>query len=45
MKKNDWLGWVLKENPHFWEDNGFQKIDSRDFHYFGCKIAKLNSYF
>ena len=43
MKKiNPFFGWILKDNPNFFEDNGFEKIDNKDYHYFGCTIAKVN---
>lgn len=41
---NPCFGWILQENPNFWEDNGYKKIDSSDFHYYGCNIAKVNKY-
>lgn len=41
---NPCFGWILKDNPKFWEDNGYKKIDSTNFHYYGCNIAKLNKY-
>ena len=41
-KNNPFFGWILKDNPNFWEDNGYQKIDVSNFHYYGCGIAKLN---
>lgn len=44
MKTCDYFGWILKDNPNFWEDNGYEKIDSTNFHYYGCNIAKLNKY-
>lgn len=40
--KDLYFGWILKENPNFWEDNGYEKIDSSNFHYYGCTIAKAN---
>ena len=43
-KKNPYFGWILKDNPNFWEDNGFKKVDSYDYHYYGCATAKLNKY-
>lgn len=39
---NDYFGWVLDNNPNFWEDNGFVKIQSIKHHYFGCNLAKVN---
>lgn len=41
-KDNPWFGWILEENPNFWEDNGYKKVDSSNFHYYGCTCAKLN---
>lgn len=41
-KDNPCFGWILKDNPNFWKDNGYDKIDSANFHYYGCDIAKLN---
>lgn len=38
------FGWILKKNPNFWEDNGFEKIDTSNFHYYGCERAKANNY-
>ena len=43
-KVNDYFGWVLKDNPNFWEDNGYTNIDVTNYHYFGCAIAKTNNY-
>lgn len=43
-KDNPCFGWILQENPNFWEDNGFVKIDTSDFHYYGCERAKLNKH-
>jgi hypothetical protein len=34
---------LLKDNPNFFEDNGFEKIDNKGYHYFGCTIAKGNN--
>lgn len=39
-----YFGWILKNNPNFWEDNGYEKINPDNFHYYGCNIAKLNKY-
>lgn len=39
-----WFGWLLQDNPKFWEDNGFEKIDISDFHYYGCEMAKVNKH-
>jgi hypothetical protein len=44
MENNSWFGWILKHNPNFWEDNGYEKINPNDFHYYGCNIARLNKY-
>jgi hypothetical protein len=44
MKIYNYFGWILEDNPNFWEDNGYEKIDSTNFHYYGCNIAKLNKY-
>lgn len=44
MKNNPCFGWILEDNPNFWEDNGYEKINSNNFHYYGCNIAKLNKY-
>lgn len=44
MKNSLWFGWILQHNPNFWEDNGYEKINSDDFHYYGCDIAKLNKH-
>lgn len=45
MKQNNpFFGWILQDNPNFWEDNGYKKIDSSNFHYYGCDIAKVNKY-
>ena len=41
---NSYFGWILKENPNFWEDNDYKKIDSSNFHYYGCNIAKVNKH-
>ena len=38
------FGWILKDNPNFWEDNGYEKVNPNNFHYYGCNIAKLNKY-
>ena len=44
-KNNPFLGWIVKDNPNFWEDNGYKKIiPNNDYHYYGCKIAKANNY-
>ena len=43
-KYNPWFGWILEDNPNFWEDNGFHKVDSSNFHYYGCERAKVNKY-
>ena len=42
LKNIPWFGWILKDNPNFWENNGYEKIDSSNFHYYGCVIAKEN---
>lgn len=39
-KRNDCLGWVLKRNPRFWQDNGFVVDISSG--YYGCTIAEGN---
>lgn len=44
MENNLWFGWVLEHNPNFWEDNGYEKINPNNFHYYGCNTAKLNKY-
>lgn len=44
MENNICFGWILQHNPNFWEDNGYEKINPNDFHYYGCDIAKLNKY-
>lgn len=44
MKIYNYFGWILEDNPNFWEDNGYEKIDSTNFHYYGCSTAKLNKY-
>ena len=43
MKNNPYFGWILKDNPTFWEDNGFEKCNTTNYHYFGCKIAAANN--
>lgn len=44
-KNNPWFGWILEDNPNFWEDNGYKKIiPDNDYHYYGCSIAKANHY-
>ena len=40
MEKNEWLGWVLKDNPHFWEDQGF--CIKQNPSYYGCERARIN---
>ena len=44
MKIYNYFGWILEDNPNFWEYNGYEKIDSTNFHYYDCNIAKLNKY-
>ena len=41
-KANPFFGWILKDNPNFWEDNGYKPIALSNFHYYGCNIAKEN---
>lgn len=43
MKDINYFGWILKDNPNFFEDNGFEKINNTNYHYFGCTIAKANN--
>lgn len=43
MQKNDWLGWLLRDNPHFWEDQGFHKA-TENINYYGCSRAEINKY-
>ena len=40
MEKNEWFGWILQSNPHFWEDQGF--IIKENPIYYGCERAKIN---
>ena len=44
QENNPYFGWILRENPNFWQDNGYKNVDSSKFHYYGCNIAKLNKY-
>ena len=41
-KANPFFGWILKDNPNFFEDNGYKLVDFPNFHYYGCLIAKAN---
>ena len=40
QENNPYFGWILQENPNFWEDNGYKKVNSSNFHYYGCNVAK-----
>ena len=42
-QNSPFFGWILKDNPTFWEDNGFEKVNTFDFHYYGCIYAKANN--
>lgn len=40
MGKSPCFGWILKENPFFWENQGFiKKVNPI---YYGCKMAEVN---
>lgn len=41
---NPCFGWILEDNPHFWEDNGYERIEEPNFHYYGCYLAKVNKH-
>ena len=41
-KINPFFGWILRDHPTFWEDNGFEQIDNSKYHYFGLSIPKGN---
>ena len=40
QKNNSCFGWILQENPNFWEDNGYKKINSLNFHIFHLNLKK-----
>ena len=44
MKHNPMFGWILKDFPNFWQDNGYQEIDTKDYHYYGLTIPKANRF-
>ena len=44
QENNPFFGWILQENPNFWEDNGYKKVDISNFHYYGCSVANLNKH-
>ena len=39
--KNELFGWIIKDNPKFFEDNDFEKV-IEEHNYYGCETAKIN---
>ena len=42
MKHNPCFGWILEDFPTFWEDNGYRKVDIKNYHYYGLTLPKVN---
>ena len=40
MRGNQYFGWVLRDNPDFWKEQGFEL--KKNPNYYGCEMAKVN---